>query len=156
MTRSAKLRTIVRSVFAAGILGPMIGAVLILPFGQPGEARLSMIPEFASAGVMLFGPIAGLGGLVAGGVAIVLARYPVNTRTKGTWVGRGVTVGVASGAAAILLMASLLRAWGSGVVWAYAGLAAVSGGAVGALVGFLTWPDAAPAGRAPHRQSDRG
>ena len=137
------LRTIVRSVLAAGVLGPVIGAALSLPlFGQPGERRWSMIPGFAAAGVMVFGPIAALAGLAAGAVAIVLARYPVNTRCRGTWVGRGVTLGVASGAAAILLMASILRAWDSGVVWAYAGLAAVSGGVVGALVGVLTWPDA--------------
>lgn len=136
------LRTLVRSVLVAGVAGPVVGTVLILPLlDRPAGNGLSTLPEVAVAGVMIIGPVAALGGLFAGVLAITLARYPAHTRTRGTWVGRAASVGVASGAAAILVAAALFGAWNSGVVWAGAGLAAVSGGPVGALVGFLTWPD---------------
>jgi hypothetical protein len=151
VTGAAKFRTIVRSTFAAGLLGPPIGAALaVAAFGE----SVPTIPDIAVAGIMLVGPVAALGGLAGGGIAIVLAQHQVNIKTKGTWVGRGLTVGVATGAGAILLAASVMRAWGSGVVWAYAELAAVSGGMVGALVALLTWPDVLVKMHTNHQELD--
>lgn len=91
------------------------------------------------------GPIAALGGFLAGALAVVLARDPANTRSRGTWVGRGLAVGVAFGVATVLVLALLLEAGR----WVFAGLAAVSGGSVGTLVGFLTWPDVRAGEREP-------
>jgi hypothetical protein len=150
MTAGAMFRTVLRSVLAAALLGPVIGTALVAPFLV--DRKLSMVPAAASAGVLLFGPVCALAGLVAGGVAIILARYTVNTERRATWLARGITVGVAIGAAAILVTATLLRAWQSGIVWAYAGLGAVSGGCVGLLVAMLTWADVSAWRGAPPQQ----